>query len=109
MQFVAVNSAESQAMLAGHAFRRGHALERTALVNRTRGLLGEVGVWVARTPQRLSASWRSTYTMNACRSGCAVCCARFASSSPSLRAHSAPAVDRRTARPRGPLLGDRQN
>lgn len=52
MRFVAVKSAESQAMLAAHAFRRGYALERTALVNRTRGLLGEFGVWLPRTPQR---------------------------------------------------------
>lgn len=44
MRFVSVKSIESQAMLAVHTMRRGWNAERTALLNRTRGLLAEFGI-----------------------------------------------------------------
>jgi transposase len=49
MRFVAVKSVERQACLAWHRMRQGWIEERTALINRLRGLLGEFGVWRARS------------------------------------------------------------
>ena len=49
MRFVSVKSLEQQAMLAWHRTRSGHCVERTALLNRTRGLLAEFGVWLGRS------------------------------------------------------------
>jgi transposase len=45
MRFVAVKSIEQQACLWWHRMRQGWSEERTALINRLRGLLGEFGVW----------------------------------------------------------------
>ena len=53
MRFVSVKSVEAQAMLAVHTMRRGWSVERTALLNRTRGLLSEFGIWLGRSPVRL--------------------------------------------------------
>jgi len=53
MRFVAVKSADSQAMLAWHRVRQGFSTERTALINRARGLLAEFGVWLGQSPQAL--------------------------------------------------------
>jgi transposase len=53
MRFVSVKSIESQAMLAVHTVRRGWNAERTALLNRTRGILAEFGIWLGRSPARL--------------------------------------------------------
>ncbi len=53
MRFVAVKSVESQAMLAWHRVRRGFTTERTALINRARGLLAEFGVWLGQSPNAL--------------------------------------------------------
>jgi transposase len=53
MRFVATKSAEAQAMLAVHKLRQGYAMERTALLNRTRGVLAEFGIWLGRSPTRL--------------------------------------------------------
>ena len=47
MRFVALKSAEQQALLALHRLRQGLIDSRTALVNQLRGLLGEFGVVVA--------------------------------------------------------------
>ena len=47
MRFVALKSAEQQALLALHRLRQGLVDARTALVNQLRGLLGEFGVVVA--------------------------------------------------------------
>lgn len=47
MRFVALKSAEQQALLALHRLRQGLIDARTALVNQLRGLLGEFGVVVA--------------------------------------------------------------
>jgi transposase len=44
MRFVAVKSAEQQARLSRHRMREGWKEERTALMNRLRGLLAEFGV-----------------------------------------------------------------
>jgi transposase len=48
MRFVAVKSVEAQAMLAVHTVRQGWKTERTRLINRTRGLLSEFGMWLGR-------------------------------------------------------------
>ncbi|MBB5456779.1 transposase [Paraburkholderia sp. Cpub6] len=52
MRFVAIKSVEQQAILAWHSLRAGWHEERTALLNRTRGLLAEFGVVIARTADR---------------------------------------------------------
>jgi len=44
MRFVPVKSAEQQAVLSLHRVRQGFVEERTATINRTRGLLAEFGV-----------------------------------------------------------------
>lgn len=49
MRFVAVKSVEQQACLSWHRMRQGWSEERTALINRLRGLLGEFGVWRGRS------------------------------------------------------------
>ena len=49
MRFVAVKSVEQQAMLSWHRARSGFMQERKALLNRTRGLLAEFGIWVGRS------------------------------------------------------------
>ncbi len=46
MRFVAPKSVDQQAMLAWHRCRKGFMQERTALLNRTRGLLAEFGICV---------------------------------------------------------------
>lgn len=48
MRFVAVKSADQQAMLSWHRMRKGWSAERTVLMNRMRGLLAEFGVRVGR-------------------------------------------------------------
>jgi transposase len=53
MRFVSVKSVEAQAMLAVHTMRRGWIAERTALINPTRGLLAEFGIWLGRSAARL--------------------------------------------------------
>jgi transposase len=47
MRFVPVKSTEQQALLALHRVRQGFVVERTALINRLRGLLSEFGVVLA--------------------------------------------------------------
>jgi transposase len=44
MRFVPVKSAEQQALLSLHRVRQGFVVERTAIINRLRGLLSEFGV-----------------------------------------------------------------
>lgn len=44
MRFVPVKSTEQQALLAMHRVRQGFVVERTAVINRLRGLLSEFGV-----------------------------------------------------------------
>ena len=47
MRFVPVKSAEQQALLTLHRVRQGFVVERTATINRLRGLLSELGVVLA--------------------------------------------------------------
>lgn len=49
MRFVSVKSIEQQSILACHRMRQGWHAERTALINRTRGLLAEFGIWLGRS------------------------------------------------------------
>src|ERR1019366_6467283 len=49
MRFVTVKSIEQQAYLSWHRMRQGFSEERTALINRLRGLLAEFGVWRGRS------------------------------------------------------------
>jgi len=49
MRFVSVKSLEQQSLLACHRMRQGWHAERTALINRTRGLLAEFGIWLGRS------------------------------------------------------------
>jgi transposase len=50
MRFVPLKSLEQQDLLSAHRIRAGLISERTALINRIRGLLGEYGVVIARYP-----------------------------------------------------------
>jgi transposase len=49
IRFVSIKPVDQQAMLAWHRTRSGYQMERTALVNRMRGLLAEFGVWIGRS------------------------------------------------------------
>ena len=55
MRFVAPKSADQQAILGWHRMRAGWMAERTALVNRLRGLLAEFGLWFDRSPSKQQA------------------------------------------------------
>ncbi len=49
MRFVTVKSIDQQAILAWHSARSGYLQERKRLLNRTRGMLAEFGVWLGRS------------------------------------------------------------
>ena len=53
MRFVAMKSAEQQAALSVHRLRQGLVEERTAMINRLRGLLTEFGVVAPLSPEKL--------------------------------------------------------
>ncbi|QTD43920.1 IS110 family transposase [Ottowia testudinis] len=53
MRFVPVKTAEQQGQLAVHRLREGYKAERTALINRIRGLLAEFGMVFAQSPEAL--------------------------------------------------------
>jgi transposase len=53
MRFVAVKSVQQQAALCVHRLRQGLVEERTALINRLRGLLTEFGVVAPLSPEKL--------------------------------------------------------
>ena len=53
MRFVPVKSAQQQAVLAVHRLREGCKEERTACINRIRGLLAEFGLVLAQSPEAL--------------------------------------------------------
>jgi transposase len=53
MRFVPVKTVEQQAILSWHRARAGFVDERTALINRLRGLLAEFGIVIARSSDRL--------------------------------------------------------
>lgn len=53
MRFVPVKTVQQQGQLAVHRLREGYKEERTALINRIRGLLAEFGITVAQSPETL--------------------------------------------------------
>lgn len=53
LRFVAVKTVEPQAILCWHRARAGFNDERTALINRVRGLLAEFGIVIPRSSDRL--------------------------------------------------------
>jgi transposase len=53
MRFVPVKTAEQQGILAVHRLREGYKEERTACINRIRGLLAEFGLVFAQSPDAL--------------------------------------------------------
>jgi transposase len=55
MHFVPVKSVEQQSMLCVHRLREGFKAERTACINRIRGLLAEFGLVFAQSPAALQA------------------------------------------------------
>ena len=55
MLFVPVKSIEQQSMLCVHRLREGFKAERTACINRIRGLLAEFGLVFAKSPAALQA------------------------------------------------------
>ena len=56
MRFVPIKTVDQQAILAWHSVREGWKEERTALLNRVRGLLAEYGVVIARSADRFLAA-----------------------------------------------------
>ena len=74
MRFVPVKSVEQQAMLTLHRVRLGFVEERTATINRIRGLLAEFGVVL---PQRVVEVRRgAAATLDQLPSLAAACTAR---------------------------------
>jgi transposase len=55
MRFVNIKSAEQQGQLSVHRLREGFKEERTALINRIRGLLAEFGLVFSQSPETLRA------------------------------------------------------
>jgi transposase len=53
MRFVPIKTIDQQAILAWHSVREGWKEERTALLNRLRGLLAEFGIVIGRSSDRL--------------------------------------------------------
>ena len=60
MRFVPVKSPEQQAILALHRVRQGYVEERTATINRIRGLLAEFGIFL---PQRAAEVRRAAVVL----------------------------------------------
>jgi transposase len=56
MRFVPIKTVDQQAILAWHSVREGWKEERTALLNRVRGLLAEYGVVIGRSADRFLAA-----------------------------------------------------
>lgn len=56
MRFVPVKTAQQQGQLAVHRLREGYKEERTALINRIRGLLAEFGLVFPQSPQALRSA-----------------------------------------------------
>ncbi|HZP86965.1 MAG TPA: IS110 family transposase [Burkholderiales bacterium] len=57
MRFVSVKTIEQQAWLSLHRIRQGYMEERTATINRLRGLLAEFGMVVPQSPEVLKRAW----------------------------------------------------
>jgi transposase len=60
MHFVPVKSIEQQSMLCVHRLREGLKADRTACINRVRGLLAEFGLVFAQSPEALQAALAHT-------------------------------------------------
>ncbi|SER25747.1 transposase, partial [Nitrosomonas sp. Nm51] len=58
MRFVTIKCEEQQSLLMLHRLRSGLVNDRTAQMNRIRGLLAEFGIWIGQTPDKLE-SWFS--------------------------------------------------
>ena len=58
MRFVPVKSVEQQSMLCVHRLREGLKEDRTACINRIRGLLAEFGLVFAQSPEGLQPALR---------------------------------------------------
>src|SRR4030095_10205143 len=58
MRFVSIKSVEQQAALCVHRLRQGLVEERTALINRMRGLLTEFGLVAPLSPEKLRRELR---------------------------------------------------
>jgi transposase len=56
MRFVPIKTTEQQGQLAVHRLREGFKEERTALINRIRGLLAESGLMFPKSPQALRSA-----------------------------------------------------
>lgn len=56
MRFVPIKTVEQQAILSWHSVREGWKEERTALLNRMRGLVAEFGIVIARSSDRFIAA-----------------------------------------------------
>jgi transposase len=57
MRFVTVKTIEQQAWLSLHRLRQGFIEERTATINRLRGLLTEFGIVAPQSPEALERAW----------------------------------------------------
>jgi transposase len=56
MRFVPIKTVDQQAILAWHSVREGWKEERTALLNRVRGLVAEFGIVIARSSDKFLAA-----------------------------------------------------
>lgn len=65
MRYVCVKSVAQQEALVWHRLREGYKEERTAHLNRIRGLLGEFGIWPPRSADKL-IRLLPTYTTDMC-------------------------------------------
>ena len=61
MRFVATKSVAQQAALCVHRLRQGLVEERTAMINRLRGLLTEFGIVAPLSPEKLRHELRDLY------------------------------------------------
>jgi transposase len=82
MRFVPVKTAQQQGQLAVHRLREGLKEERTALINRIRGLLAEFGLTFPQSPEALRGAGRRGRG----------CQQRVAGGGPAGRAARAPAL-----------------
>jgi len=55
MRFVPIKSCEQQGLMSLHRVREGYKEERTACINRIRGILAEHGLWFSKSPKVLRA------------------------------------------------------
>lgn len=60
MRFVPIKTAQQQALLSVHRLREGYKEERTACINRIRGLLTEYGLVFAQSPEVLRLALQDT-------------------------------------------------